>query len=129
VVLGTLTPVPTFQLPEHKRLSLPRSRAVLRHTTAAGPERGDGREAVPGVLTGLADPRSRRLRLFALPLRGRAAAGHHQLTDCWVCWSDVHQGHCALEEILHPDAWDLFAVAELEVRSTEAPGLRLVEGH
>ncbi len=73
-------------------------------------------------------PQTRNIRAGAAKFVACADRGtHERLTDCWVCWSDVHQGHCALEEILHPDAWDLFAGTDHETRD-RGPGLRLISG-
>jgi len=45
-----------------------------------------------------------------VPCRYRGT--HLRLTDCWMCWCDVHRGACLATDVLHPDAWDI-ALAEL----------------
>lgn len=47
-------------------------------------------------------------QFVACPDRGQ----HARITECWPCWSDVHQGRCDLAEALHPDHYDLLTLLE-----------------
>ena len=52
------------------------------------------------------------------PYRGT----HLRLTDCWMCWSDVHRGACLPTDVLHPDAWDVALVELLPPDGEDSEG-------
>lgn len=42
----------------------------------------------------------------ACPDRG----SHLRLTDCWICYSDVHRGACLEVDAVSPEGWDVAMV-------------------
>lgn len=55
-----------------------------------------------------------------------ARGTHARVSDCWVCWSDVHLGECDLVDVLHPDHVDLLTLLEAPLTAPpERPALHV----
>ena len=97
----------------------------MQHSHPLGPQRLTCvcETCAPDVpLPGPAPVQGEPARFVACGERG----AHRRVTDCWVCWSDVHQGLCELIDVLHPDHLDLFTLLEVEA-PPQRPGLHVVD--
>lgn len=68
------------------------------HTIRTQHDQDDDKPDVPVLQT----HESHQSRHVACPLRGQ----HLRLTECALCWSDVHQGYAIETDVLSPEAWD-----------------------